>query len=123
MRFITDRKRAEGRGASGTGTEHHWYMQLSAMGLALLVPLFIYILGTSLGGSFEEVRAAFGRPIPAIITGLTLFVGLNHARAGAAIAIEDYTRHSARKAWLLVVNVLTYLMMATALYALVKIAL
>ena len=37
MRYLTDRKRAIGRGASGTGTEHHWYMTVSAVGLAGLI--------------------------------------------------------------------------------------
>jgi succinate dehydrogenase / fumarate reductase, membrane anchor subunit len=29
MRYLTDRKRAVGKGAAGTGTEHHWSMQVS----------------------------------------------------------------------------------------------
>ena len=44
MRYLTARKRAEGKGASHTGTEHHWYMTVSAVGLAFLVPLFVFVL-------------------------------------------------------------------------------
>ena len=43
MRYLTPRKRAEGKGASGTGTAHHWYMQVSAVALAFMVPTFLYI--------------------------------------------------------------------------------
>ena len=37
MRYLTARKRAEGKGASHTGTEHHWYMTVSSVALAFLV--------------------------------------------------------------------------------------
>jgi succinate dehydrogenase / fumarate reductase membrane anchor subunit len=30
MRYLTARKRAEGKGAAHAGTEHHWSMTLSA---------------------------------------------------------------------------------------------
>ena len=38
MRYLTARKRAEGKGASGTGTEHHWSMTVTAVVLAFMVP-------------------------------------------------------------------------------------
>ena len=34
MRYLTARKRAEGKGAAHHGTEHHWYMTVSGAGLA-----------------------------------------------------------------------------------------
>ena len=43
MRYITPRKRAEGRGAAHAGTEHHWSMTVSAVGLAFLVPVWLYV--------------------------------------------------------------------------------
>ena len=52
MRYLTDRKRAEGRGASGRGTEHHWYMQATAVVLAFMVPWFMYFFGVALGFDF-----------------------------------------------------------------------
>ena len=39
MRYLTDRKRAVGKGSARSGTEHHWYMQASAVGLALIATL------------------------------------------------------------------------------------
>jgi len=123
MRYLTDRKRAEGKGASNTGTEHHWYMQVSAFGLALIIPTFIYIFGKALGSSHADVLAIFSHPVPAIVTGLVLIVGLLHFRKGAQILIEDYTKNSTRKALIMIVIVMSYGLTATGLYALAKIAL
>lgn len=123
MRYLTDRKRAEGRGASGTGTGHHWYMTVSAVGLALMVPTFLFIFGRALGGGHDAVLATFARPFPAILTALVLVVGLQHFRRGAEMMIEDYARGTNRKIAIIFVITLTYFLMAAGLYALAKIAL
>ena len=123
MRFITARKRAEGKGAGHTGTEHHWQMQMSAVGLAMIVPTFVYIVGSSLGASHEQVLATFGRPVPAILMGLVLVFGLQHFKNGATIMIEDYWRGSTRKAINMFMTAFTYGLAATGLFALAKMAL
>ena len=123
MRFLTDRKRAEGRGAAHTGTEHHWYMQVSAFGLALIVPTFIYIFGSALGGAHAEALEVFSRPIPAILTALVLLVGMQHFRRGMQTVLEDYTKDSTRKVLNMIVIALSYGLTATGLFALAKIAL
>lgn len=123
MRYITDRKRATGKGSAHTGTEHHWFMQVSAVGLAFLVPTFIYIFGSTLGGSYEEVVATFSHPFPAILTGLVVFVGMRHFAKGAQMMIEDYARGTTRKALVICATSISYAVTATALFALVKLAL
>ncbi|HEX9856875.1 MAG TPA: succinate dehydrogenase, hydrophobic membrane anchor protein [Paracoccaceae bacterium] len=123
MRYLTDRKRAEGKGASHTGTEHHWYMQASAVGLAFMVPTFLYIFGRALGQGHEAVLAIFARPFPAILTGLVIFVGMRHFAKGATMMIEDYARGTARKLAVILVLSLSYAVTAVGLYALAKIAL
>ena len=123
MRYLTARKRAAGKGSAHYGAEHHWSMQVSAVGLALVVPAFIFIIGRALGSNHAEVLATFQSPFVVIIVGLTLFIGLNHARKGAQIMIEDYTKGTTRKGLIIFVTALTYLMTATALYALAKLAL
>jgi len=123
MRYLTDRKRAEGRGAAHTGTAHHWYMQVSAFGLALIVPTFLYIFGKALGGSHADALAVFSRPIPAIVTALVLVVGMQHFRHGMQTVLEDYTKGSTRKALIMLTTTLSYGLTATGLYALAKIAL
>jgi succinate dehydrogenase / fumarate reductase membrane anchor subunit len=123
MRYLTARKRAEGKGASHTGTERHWSMTLTAVGLAFMVPAWLYIFGTALGGSREEVLATFARPLPAILTALVLVVGMRHFAMGATTMIEDYLRGSARKAAVIFVTSLAWLIGATGIFALLKIAL
>ncbi|MBE1285814.1 MAG: succinate dehydrogenase, hydrophobic membrane anchor protein [Rhodobacteraceae bacterium] len=123
MRYLTDRKRARGLGAGGTGTHHHWQMMVRSMLMTVLVPLFVITLGLGLGGTQEEVLSYFARPFPAIITGLTLVVGLIHLMNEAQEAIEDYVHGAAEKLTLVAVKAFCYTLMAAGLFALVKIAL
>ncbi len=123
MQYLTDRKRATGLGSSHSGTHHHWSMQKSAVALAVLVPLFLCTFGYILGHPYAEVKAYYARPFPAIVAGLTLVVGLNHFRLGAQMAIEDYSGGLTRKALILGVSGLSYLVMATGLLGLIRLAL
>ncbi|GAB1395651.1 hypothetical protein MASR1M65_04280 [Saprospiraceae bacterium] len=54
MRYLTARKRAEGKGAAHSGTERHWSLTLTAVGLAFTVPVWLYIFGRALGGSAKR---------------------------------------------------------------------
>jgi len=123
MRYLTDRKRAVGRGASGTGTEHHWSMQVSSVGLALLLPVWLYVFGSALGQPQEVVAATFGRPFPAIVTALLLVVGMRHFTMGATMMIEDYAQGTARRAAIIGVTALAWVVAATGLFALARMAL
>ncbi len=123
MRYLTARKRAEGLGAAHSGTEHHWYMTVSAVGLALIVPAFLFLFGRALGGSYQDVTATFAHPAMAILTLLVLFVGLQHFRRGAQTMIEDYSRGMTRKVLIISVTVLSYGLIATGIFAVLKLAL
>jgi succinate dehydrogenase / fumarate reductase, membrane anchor subunit len=122
-RYMTDRKLAVGQGSAHAGTHHHWAMTVSAAGLTVLVPIWVYIFGITLGAPRDVVVATFARPFPAIVTGLILIVGMRHFAMGAATMIEDYSRGATRK-WLIIgVNLLSALIAAVGLYALARIAL
>jgi succinate dehydrogenase / fumarate reductase, membrane anchor subunit len=123
MRYITPRKRAEGRGAAHHGTEHHWAMTVSSVGLAFLVPVWLYIFGSTLGSSRELVLETFARPFPAILTALVLVVGMRHFAMGATGMIEDYARGTSRKMLIIFVISLSWLIAATGLFALARMAL
>lgn len=123
MRYLTDRKRAAGLGSAKTGTEHFWNMQVSAVALAVLVPLFICTFGSILGAPHAEVVAYFARPFPAIVAGLTIIVGLTHFKNGAQVMIEDYSHGFTRKALIIGTICLSYAAMATGLFALIRLAL
>jgi len=122
MRYLTARKRAIGKGASHTGTHHHWRMTLSAVALAFMVPTWVYIFGSALGQTQAEVVAIFARPFPAILTALVLIVGMRHFAMGATMMIEDYARGTARKMAIIFTYSLSSVITATGLFALVKIA-
>jgi succinate dehydrogenase / fumarate reductase membrane anchor subunit len=123
MRYLTARKRAVGKGAAHTGTEHHWHMTVSSVALAFMVPTWVYLFGSALGQPLEVVRATFARPFPAILTALVLVVGMRHFAKGAQMMIEDYARGSARKMAVIFVYSLSAVIVATGLFALIKIAL
>ncbi len=123
MRYITDRKRAVGRGASGTGTETHWYMTMSSVGLAFMLPAWVYIFGHALGQSREVVLVTFAHPFPAVLTALILVVGMRHFAKGAQTMLEDYTHGTMRRALVIFAYSLSYAVTAVGLYALVRIAL
>jgi succinate dehydrogenase / fumarate reductase, membrane anchor subunit len=122
MRYLTDRKRAVGRGAAHSGTEHHWSMTLSSVALAFMVPSWIYVFGTALGQNRLAVLDTFARPFPAILTALVLVIGMRHFAKGATMAIEDYARGTARKLLVIFVTSLAGVTVATGLFALAKIA-
>ena len=111
------------RGSAHRGTEHHWSMTLSAVGLALMVPTWLIIFGRALGHDRAGVLEIFARPFPAILTALILVIGLRHFAMGATTMIEDYTRGSARKISILIALSLAWGIGAAGIFALLKIAL
>jgi succinate dehydrogenase / fumarate reductase membrane anchor subunit len=123
MRYLTDRKRAMGKGSAHTGTQHHWYMTVSSVGLAFMVPTWLYIFGSALGGTQAEVVAVFAHPFPAILTALVLFVGMQHFAKGATGMIEDYAKGATRRLLIILAISISYAIIATGLFALARIAL
>lgn len=123
MRYLTTRKRAEGLGSARAGTEHHIAMTLSGWALFFIVPVFVFILARTIGGTYDEVRATFANPFVAVLTALFLFVGLRHFAKGAQMAIEDYAHGGTRAALVMAANAISYLTIAAGFYALIKLAL
>ncbi|TAG12146.1 MAG: succinate dehydrogenase [Rhodobacterales bacterium] len=123
MRYLTARKRAEGRGAAHHGAEHHWAMTVSSVGLAFLLPVWLYIFGSTLGAPREVVLETFARPFPAIVTALILVVGMRHFAMGATTMLEDYSKGTTRKVLVIAAGALALVIAATGLFALAKIAL
>ncbi|GAA6191703.1 succinate dehydrogenase, hydrophobic membrane anchor protein [Phaeobacter gallaeciensis] len=123
MKYLTDRKRAQGLGAGRQGTHHHWQMMVSSAALVILVPLFVLTFGYGLGGTYEEVLAYYSQPFPAIVSGLTLIVVVLHLMHEAQVAIEDYVHGVAEKLTLMGVAGFSYTLIAVGLFALAKLAL
>lgn len=122
MRYLTDRKRAVGLGAGGTGAAHQWFMTVTAAALLILIPALIFILGHAIGLPRAEAMAYMGRPIPAIVTGLSLVVGMRHYIKGVKMMLEDYTDGLLREALVIGATALGYAVMAAGLYGLVVVS-
>ena len=123
MRYITDRKRAVGLGSGREGTHHHWQMMVTSMLLVVLVPAFVITVGLGSGGTDEEVVAYFARPIPALITMLSLVVGIFHVMNETNVAVEDYVPGTAGKLTMVAVTAFSYTLMAAGVFAILRIAL
>jgi succinate dehydrogenase / fumarate reductase, membrane anchor subunit len=123
MRYLTDRKRAEGKGSAHAGAHHHWAMTVSSVALLVMLPIWVFVFGRALGGSRADVLAAFGNPFMAILTALVLVVGMRHFAMGATTMIEDYARGTTRRMLIIFITALSGVIAATGLFALVRIAL
>ncbi len=123
MAFLTDRKRAAGMGSAKTGTQHHWQMMVSSVGLLILTPLFIFTFGYALGMPYEEATAYYSRPFPAIVGILTMLVGWFHFKGGVQTLIEDYVHGLAGKALIIGTICLSYAAAAAGVFAIARIAL
>lgn len=125
MRYITPLKAAKGLGAAGaaSSTAAHWAITVSAVALAILTPAFLLVLANAIGLPREGVLMYFGRPYPAIVTGLFLTVGMLHFIRGTRIMIDDYFDHTARKVAIVLSEILGWSVIGAALYALARMAL
>ena len=123
MPFITDRKRAQGLGAAGSGTEHHYEVQVTSAALLILIPLFVFTFGTILGDPYEIILIYYAQPFPAIVAALTILVSMIHFRQGVQVLLEDYTRGDLRHWGIIAAICVAYALAAAALFALARLAL
>ncbi|UXU75277.1 MULTISPECIES: succinate dehydrogenase, hydrophobic membrane anchor protein [unclassified Paracoccus (in: a-proteobacteria)] len=123
MRYITPRKAAQGLGSAHQGTLHHWAMTVTAVALLILTPLFMIVVARAIGLPHQQLLVYFGRPIPALITGLFVAVGMVHFIKGTRIMIDDYLQGTARKAAIIFSVILGWTVIAAAIYALARMGL
>ncbi|MEM9584574.1 MAG: succinate dehydrogenase, hydrophobic membrane anchor protein [Pseudomonadota bacterium] len=123
MRYLTDRKRAQGLGSGRGGTHHHWQMMISSAALLILTPVFVITFGLGLGGTYEEVLAYYTHPFPAIVTALTLVVSVFHLTHEAQAAVEDYMHGVSQKLTLIALTGFAYTLVAVGLFAIARLAL
>lgn len=123
MQYVTDRKRVIGLGSGREGTHHHWQMMVTSTLLVFLVPLFVFTFAYCLAGSYGEVVAYFGHPFPAIVTTLTLAVGIFHVMNEVLAAVEDYVPGLAGKLTIIAVTAFSYALIAVGIFAIARMAL
>ena len=123
MSYLTDLKRATGHGSAREGTERHWWMTKSSVGLLILLPFFLFTFGPMLGKPHDEVVAYFARPFPAIVAALMIVAGFWHFKTGIQMVIEDYVHGTAREYTIVATTCLSYAAAAVGLFALARLAL
>lgn len=123
MRYITPMKAAKGLVAARSGTQDHWFMTVTAVALALLTPLFMWVVGGAIGLPQAGVIAHFSRPLPAILTGAFIIVGMLHFIRGTRSMLDDYLQGMAHKVAVVLSVIFSYAVIAVAVYALVRMGL
>lgn len=123
MRYITPLKAAKGLGAARSGTQDHWFLTVTAVALLIVTPLFMLVVAKAIGLPREGVVAYFGRPFPAVITGLFIIVGMLHFIRGTRSMLDDYIRGPAHKVAVILSVIFSYAVIAVAVYALARMGL
>ncbi|WP_421784908.1 succinate dehydrogenase, hydrophobic membrane anchor protein [Hyphobacterium sp.] len=123
MSFLTPAKRINKLGSAKSGVHHFVGQRVSAIALALSMPVFVIALAFSGAPDPAASRAFFGSAWGAILTLITLTATLYHMRLGLQVVVEDYIHTSGARIFLLIANTLiTYGLWLAGAYALIRLA-
>lgn len=117
-----------GLGAARDGVGHFIKQRVTAIGLIVLVPWFLFSLICATRGADAAERYGnaiewVGQPVNAVLILLAVGAALYHMRLGMQVVIEDYfPGHGARVALLILNTFVSVVMFAAAAFAVIKIA-
>lgn len=123
MSMLTPLARVRGLGSAKEGTEHFWRQRVTGFSNAILMTIFVLILITHVGASYEEMRALIAQPFVALLFLAMILSGAVHMRLGMQVVIEDYVHVEAVKFLCLMAN--TFFCVAVglcAVFAILKIS-
>lgn len=122
--FRTPVGRARGLGSAKSGTGHFWWLRVTSVVLALLVPWLVGTLVSLVGADLVSVYTTLAKPHNAILFAVFVAALFWHAKLGIQVVIEDYVHQRALEITLLLLNALLCAVGALAsLYAIARIAL
>ena len=113
-----------GLGSARQGTSHFWAQRVTAVALLPLCAWFVISMVAIGNARYETVYAWVGRPAAALLFGVFVVSLFYHAQLGLQAVIEDYVHaHWLKVSSLMLLRLLTVLLAAAALFALLRIAL
>lgn len=121
--YRTPLSKARGLGAAKSGVGHFVGQRISAVALAVLIPVFIWSVAALPSGDYEAARAWLSTPWGGLVTLLTLTAAFYHMRMGLQVVVEDYIHKPTLKTTLLIANTLVAMgLWLAALYSVLAIA-
>ena len=123
MRGGTELGRVRGLGSAHVGVDHWWHQRLTA-GANLLLMAWLLISVARMGSyQFVMVHHWLGSAWHAVPMALLVLSVFWHARLGLQVVIEDYAHHEGRVVLLVLLNIFVVALGATAVFAILKVAL
>ncbi|WP_029005094.1 succinate dehydrogenase, hydrophobic membrane anchor protein [Azorhizobium doebereinerae] len=96
--------RVRGLGSARSGTEHFFVQRLTAIGTLILAVIFLCIVISLLGESYNTVHATLANPLVAVVILLMLLSITVHMRIGMQVVIEDYLHNEGVKVLAIIAN-------------------
>ena len=113
-----------GLGSAKEGVGHWWHQRLTAIALAPLSILFVWLVLYLLHADYDVVRATIAKPYVAVLLMCFMVSLFYHGQLGLQTIIEDYIHHRALELTLLsVVKFSALLFSVASVLALARIAL
>ncbi len=113
-----------GLGSAKEGVGHWWHQRLTAIALAPLSVLFVWLVLHLLNADYDVVRATIAQPYVAVLLMCFMVSLFYHGQLGLQVIIEDYIHHRALELTLLILVKFSALLFSVAsVLAIARIAL
>ena len=119
----TPLSRVRGLGSARAGTGHFWLQRMTAVSNLLLTLVFLGVLVSLIGSTYEAAIATLSHPLVAILMLLFVVSACVHMRLGMQIIIEDYVHHEGLKILAVMGNTFFAIVVgAASVYAVLKLS-